>query len=873
MHRPHRTSAPVRVTAERFCRGVVVATAGLTVGVAGAVSAAPASEASRDAKGIAFFERAVRPALAEQCYQCHSEGSAKGDLRLDSVQRLREATVSGAPLVEPGEPGKSALIQVLQTGGDGEKSPHHVDGRLVWRLNKWVGAGAPMPTGEAGGSEGKFWGYRPLRRPAVPETKGEWARTPVDRFVAKKRAEKGLSPVRDADRRTLIRRAYFDLLGLPPTPRAVKAFVDDPDPTPQAFEELVDRLLASPRFGERWGRHWLDVARYAESSGKEFNFIYPYAWPYRDYVIEAFNEDKPYDRFLREQIAGDLLPADSRAERDEQRIATGFLAIGPKRHNASGRTFRADIVDDQISTVGRGILGLTLGCARCHDHKFDPIPTEDYYALAGIFSSTKNLYGMESSQYSNHPADYLAYGPDAEKRYKAVKEHRKKLEETKKQLEKAKKKRKKLEKKLKQAEKKAKKDKGKKEGEGDTTKPIKKKLDAAKKNVEKLEQRKKSLKENPPTPPKYAMGVEEGKDPSDAKVAINGDPGDRGKTVPRGFVSAVKVENPPTVNPDRSGRRALAEWLTRPDHPLTSRVMVNRVWHHLFGRGIVPTVDNFGALGKPPTHPKLLDYLASRFVRDGWSVKGLIRRIMLSRTYQLSCRPDDANAKVDPQNTLLWRHSPRRLEVEPLRDAMLAVSGQLDGRPLEGSLITKVGRPLARRVAEKKLNPKSHRRTVYLPVVRFYPSEMLQLFDFPAPSLVVGERNVTTVPAQALYMLNDAFVLEQATHMAERVLREADGSVGTRVARAYRLAFARPPSAEEKEEARRYLQRAREAIDASDEQERRVQAWASLCQALMASAEFRYLVDAGGAREAEERPTRARTAADSKTPSERRTQQ
>ena len=683
-------------------------------------------------------------------------------------------------------------------------------------------------TQSAVNSDEKHWSFQLPNRPEIPNVKdAAWCRTPVDRFVLARLEEEALWPVRDANRRALIRRAYFDLIGLPPEPAAVEAFLEDRSPA--AFERVVGRLLASPQFGERWGRHWLDVARYAESTGKEFNFTYPHAWPYRDYVIGAFNEDKPYDHFVREQIAGDILSTTEKPPGDDPRIATGFLAIGPKRLDSGGDGFRLDLVDDQIDTTTQAILGLTVACARCHDHKFDPIPTEDYYALAGIYLSTETLYGTIKQKYSNNPAGLILFGPDAQQRLEAFQAHEQKIADLSDELNQVKSELEKLQK------------AGEQQDEMHEVRVV-----DLKQKVETLGCDLLALEENKPPRPLYAMGAKEGKHPQDSHVVINGNSSDQGGLVPRGFLTAFDVDDSIQVNPMQSGRLALARWLTSHSNPLTARVMVNRIWYHLFGRGLVDSLNNFGTLGRRPTHPQLLDFLAIEFMDHGWSIKQMIRMIVLSHVYQLSSEFSAMNEAADPDDLLRWRVSPRRLDVEALRDAMLAISGQLDINASHGSPVTELGDQLVRRIALDKLIPPSNRRSVYLPIVRNYEPEMLERFDFAASSLVIGRRAVTTVPAQALYLLNSDFVREQSDRAARRLLAE-NLDDPDRVVLAYVLTLSRRPTDAELREALLFVREVAESLaeQGKNPSQTRVAAWAGFCQALLASAEFRYLIDPG----------------------------
>ncbi len=797
--------------------------AGLAIGGA---SSAASDAVTQDERS--FFEERIRPVLVKYCYECHSHeaDSLSSDYALDSRDGLRGGGASGQAAVVPGNPANSRLLQALRYDNEDLQMPpeEKLPDGVIADFERWIAMGAPDPRSDdprslqqraRAASAGTLWSLRPPVEADVPQANGrDWPRTPVDRFVLARMERAGLRPVDDADPRTLIRRVYFDLTGLPPNLGDLEQF--STAPTQSCLARIVDKLLRSPRFGERWGRHWLDLARYAESSGMEFNFTYPHAWPYRDYVIDSFNTGKPYDRFLTEQLAGDLLPANSRKECDENRLATGFLSIGPKRHNAGTTLFRMDIVDDQIKAASEAFLGLTVGCARCHDHKFDPIPTEDYYALAGIFLSTETLHGTTKIKYSNHPSGLVPFGPNSEQRHEKFAAHRKKLETAEKNLADRQEQLKKL--------------------KGEEKEKVNAEVQSLKKDL-------KRLKADAPQPPKYAMGAADGK-PADTHVAVGGDPGNKGDMVPRGFLSSVAVRGAPSVTEQASGRLELARWITSRDNPLTARVMVNRIWHHLFGRGLVPTVNNFGTLGDEPSHPQLLDYLAVRFMENGWSTKRLIRSLVLSRVYQLSTRKDARCFEADPRNILLWRMTPRRLEVEALRDAILAVSGQLDLSRPRGSPVTALGQQLARGVPWEKLNPASNHRTVYLPVVRHYAPHMLQVFDFAASSLVVGSRAETTTSQQALFLLNNDFILQQAAATARLLVDRYPHDAAAQIRQAYRRALSRPPTADEREMAGDFLRRATTALtDRYDQaRQRHTVALASFVQTLFGSAEFRYLI-------------------------------
>ena len=745
------------------------------------------------AEQAAFFENKIRPALVKHCYACHAADAKElgGKLLLDSRDALRKGGESG-PVVVEGKPDESLLIQAIRYDGlqmpPDQPLPESVIGDFV----QWVQLGAPDPRTEsyanrqqeesAAGGDG-LWSLQAVRGVAPPDVQNDsWPRDPLDRFVLSQLEAAKLTPTRDADARTLVRRLYYDLIGLPPPMNEVEAFVaEHGERGAEAVNSLVERLLASPQFGERWGRFWLDVARYGESNGNDGlgrNPTFPHAWRYRDYVIAAFNEDVPYDQFLTEQLAGDLLPADSPEQRDRNLVATGFLALGSKPAKAMNTNFDMDVVADQIDAVGRGILGLSVGCARCHDHKFDPIPTRDYYALAGIFTSTETMWGVAANEGLTAPATDL-HVLQAAPPFAPPKD----FVETVVLLE------------------------------SNTGKP---------KALPKS-------KWKPGTP--LAMGVRDRAKPADAKINLKGESSKTGEAVPRGFLTACKLPVAIDIDPAQSGRLQLAQWLTSRDHPLTARVMVNRIWLQLSGEGLVRTPDDFGVYGERPTHPELLDHLATRFMDSGWSVKQLVRAIVLSRTYQLASEADAKLIEADAQNRLLARHNRRRLEAEPLRDSMLQASGRLELTPGNGSLVRH--RDILVNLAGN-LHQRSNQRSIYLCYLRSSPPPELAAFDLPDFTTVTGQRDVSTVPGQALHLYNSPFVIEQAATFARLLMGETADPQG-RVRMAWERAFQRGPNQEEVAQAIE-LVRATEIELKSEEK-----AWASLCQALLATSEFRYI--------------------------------
>jgi hypothetical protein len=680
-------------------------------------------------------------------------------------------------------------------------------------IKDWVQSGAPWPDSGAitvtpkvvervfTAEEKAFWAFQPVKRPPVLDIRNPKVeiRNEIDRFLLAKLSANGLSFAPPADRRTLIRRVTFDLTGLPPTPEEVDAFLKND--APDAYEKLVDKLLASPAYGEKWGRRWLDVARYADSNGMDENLAYVNAWRYRDWVIKSFNADKPYDAFVREQIAGDLLPGGTDTERADRLIATGFLVIGPKMLAEDDPVkMRMDIIDEQLDTIGQAFLGLTLGCARCHDHKFDPITASDYYGLAGIFYSTKtmknhNVVAAWNERPLGTPASAALLG-DYEKKLAAAR-----------------------------AELATAQNPAIAAVAGFVAAPL------AKRHRDKVMAVEKS---KPPVD--EAMAVEDAKG-ENLKVHLRGNHLTLGAEAPRRLPRIIAGDAPLSLGADRSGRREFAEWLTRPDNPLTARVMVNRVWAGHFGAGLVRSPDNFGRLGERPTHPELLDWLAAEFVANKWSLKHLHRLIVTSTAYRTSSRSNPIAATIDPENRLLSHFGRRRLDAEEIRDGMLAVSGLLD-RTAGGTLLKATPRQYVTSTASRNYEGyATPRRSVYLPVVRSAVYDVFQTLDFPDPSVPNGQRVATTVPTQALLLLNSALADQTAEAFAKAVLAtEGDEA---RVREAYRRAYGRAPTATELEKVLAYLKKSEEVADPkATRDERRFRAWRGLCRVLLASNEF-----------------------------------
>lgn len=765
-----------------------------------------AQAAESDAGKLEFFEKKVRPILVSHCYSCHSaDTKPAGGLRVDDRRGLLTGGNTGASIV-PGKANESLLIKRVSSDAK-KRMPSEgtplTDAQIA-DLKQWIDDGATWPALKVPASLTKekpefealkkeHWAFKPLKNAPAPAVKdASWARDEIDRFLLAKLEAKNLKPVADADKKTLIRRLTFDLTGLPPTPSEIDQFLADTSAT--ATEKLVDRLLASPKFGEQWGRHWLDVARYGESTGPSRNIPYPHAWKYRDYVIDSFNQDVPFNQFVNEQIAGDLLPATNSAEKDRQKIATGFLALGVKDVNQRFKVrFIMDNVDEQIDAVTRSVLGLTVSCARCHDHKFDPVTQAEYYALAGIFTSTENAAGVRNLMGGGGLAYYVPEQliklsgtlppPPPEQVAKLTAE----VAEAKKAWDSI---------------------RGTPEGlkpgpNGQPTqRPIRLKF-------ERLQSELLSLTD-PAQRGQAAHGVRDAKEISDTEIRLRGEAEKLGPIVPRGYISAVHVPNAKPINREQSGRLELAQWLTSEQNPLTARVFANRVWAHLFGRGLVSTVDNFGVNGDVPTNPELLDHLAQRLIANGWSTKQLIRTLVLTRAYQLSADSTPEHRQQDPANTLVWRHSPRRLTAEEIRDDVLAISGTLNESRIVGSPIQhfkmiemRDNGPEANTVHEAA--DKSQHRSVYLPLLRGVTPKTLEPFDPVEQTLVTGVREQTTVPSQALFMLNSTFIRQQALNTAQRLLKDTTVNDEGRINLLYKKAFGRTATATEISRATEFL--------------------------------------------------------------------
>lgn len=942
-----------------------------------ALSAGLVPEAKADDAALTFFESRVRPVLAEHCLPCHGPAKQKGGLRLDHGSFLMKGGDNGPALV-PGDPEASQMLQAvgfadvdLQMPPDGK-----LPDALLDDLRTWIAAGAiwpdePLPLVGAkavfdlAGRRASHWAWQPLSTTEAPALASPWPRNDVDRFVLARLEAEGLAPAPRADKSTLLRRLTFDLTGLPPSPEAAKAFVEDP--APDAYDRAVDRLLATPQFGEHWARMWLDLTRYAETYGFEQDFNIREAWRYRDYVIRAFNADLPYDQFVREHLAGDLLSSPRLNPEDgsnESILATGGWLMYQTQHApVDVRMDYADRVDNEIDVFGKTFLGMTVACARCHDHKFDAISTADYYALAGVFRSARQAYverdpgdevaaavqalaplsargkallpAMDASptpvslppdavlfedfsdgyagwfasgaafgdaptgasawmplnkrtrlrlptgvahsgtlgtklrgvlrsptfRLSHDRIQFLAAGKDAQIRlviegyqlrdlvpllfestlldvkhgnqfrwlemgglgkYQGCEAYLEFIDP----------------------------------GEGylgvdqilfsdagpppapaeyaapeinpDGFKAILREMDAVQGTI---------------PDPEWALTLADGNG-LDEPIFVRGNPRNHGETVPRRFLEALAGPDQPSLGAG-SGRLALADRLLDPANPLPARVMVNRIWQHLFGRGLVATVDNFGAMGQPPSHPELLDYLAAQFRADGWSIKHMIRTLVTSETYRMSSVPNDPHAEeVDPANILLHRMPLRRLHAEPIRDALLAVAGTLDpqsGGPSVPAYISPFMGGLRKPATSGPMDG-ARRRSIYVELRRNFLPAFLQAFDFPTPDTTHGQRNVSNVPAQSLVLMNDPFVAEQAAAWAARRCEEDAASPEARIEALYWDAFARAPRAEETATALQFLRDQAAPYQGSEaEALRDPRAWSELCHALYTLKEFVFI--------------------------------
>lgn len=889
--------------------------------------------------GNEFFEEKIRPVLVQHCYACHSADAkaVRGGLLVDHAAGFRKGGDSGATIV-PGDTSAGTLLEALRYETFEMPPQQKLPAEVIKDFETWIAMGAPDPRTEkishpvatqgidlAAGRN--FWSFRPVQKIAPPEVfKQEWPKSNIDRFILAAQESRGLRPGPDAGSLTRLRRLYFDLIGLPPSVEEILKY--QADLSQERWTNIVDELLASPQFGERWGRHWLDLARYSNSTGGGRSLLYGDSWRYRNYVLDAFHNDKPYDQFVREQIAGDLLQSTDYRERREQLIATGFLALGPHNYeNQDKEQLRMDVVDEQIDTVGRVFLGMTIACARCHDHKFDPIPTTDYYALAGIFRSTNSLVNSNVSKWVSTP---LPLAPEEEERQQQLATEsiarNKEIQKLRTQIENLKadlpalivdndsatlvgnwvestsvsgfvgknyqhsndpnasatyevdlepgeyeirlsytehtNRPKAAKVTIVHANEKTERSLNQQlapningtfhslgaftanaslavvirpDGAGSTiidavqfipkAETDDKKRTQIEADLVALNQRLKLLekeqkKEQPPQA-EQIVSVAENETPGDYFVCIRGDAHNLGQSVPRGVLSVVAQPTVAEISEAASGRLELANWLANAEHPLTSRVYVNRVWQHLFGVGLVRTVDHFGIPGETPSHPELLDFLAHEFTSHGWSTKHLIRQIVLSRTYQLAGDPledGDANA----ENRWLTHQNRRRLSAEAIHDALLSFSGELDRSPAN-----KTVRPETK--SEYGYQFDFGKRAVYLPVFRNQLPDLLAVFDFPDPNLSQGRRTSSTISPQALFMMNSEFVQTRAGEMATRIL-DRELTQEEQLEWLILTILNRYPSSNEQRVFSKFLG-----------PEPTLERWTQVCQALFGSLDFRFL--------------------------------
>lgn len=785
--------------------------------------------------GIAFFETKIRPLLIDKCSECHGADAQESQLRLDTPSGILTGGKSG-PISQAGKPEESLLISAISHKDDALKMPpdEKLPETAIRDLIEWVKMGAPLPDAARLEAVSKsmdleqarsHWSFQPPHTSDKSEDADVSPSTRLDSIVSQKLEPLGLERSRPASKRVLIRRAYLDLIGLPPTVEQVNQFVKDE--SHEAFANVVEELLESPHYGERWGRHWLDVARYADSNGLDENVAHGNAWRYRDYVIAAFNSDKPYDRFIKEQIAGDLLPVNS-TNPHEQLIATAFLTLGPKVLAEGDETkMQMDIVDEQIDTLGRAFLGLTLGCARCHDHKFDPILTEDYYALAGIFQSTLT---MESYKRIAKWYEHTIASPEE---FAAKQAHAAKIAETETEI-----------KTLEEAVKKSQAVATQESNSNGIAPPIDDCVSEvdSESRLNELKAALETLKANVPELP-TAMGVTDAA-PTNAKIHVRGSHLSLGKEVPRRTPLVLSQDDYDFGDCEQSGRLQLAEWIANSSNPLTARVWVNRVWRWHFGEGIVPTEDNFGKLGTLPTHQPLLDWLAMEFMNSGWSTKELHRTIMLSETYQQSSAFDAENAAIDPENQCLWRANVQRMDAETFRDSVLSVCDQLD-ESMGGSLLHVKNREfIFNHTSKDETNYDSKKRSVYLPVIRNNLYDGFSLFDYTDASVPIGDRSSSVIAPQALYALNSDLIIQAANNLAKKLVNETPDEP-LRIRSLYEITLGRPPQQRELETISVALsdlqQQARIDGTGFDSKSIEMEAWTLIVQTLLISNEFLYV--------------------------------
>jgi mono/diheme cytochrome c family protein len=767
-----------------------------TLACSSVAAAGVSPQESQDGQRVSFFD-SIKPLFSVHCYKCHGPEKSKGGLRLDLRDRALAAGDSGTPAIIPGASTRSELMRRVTSRDPEERMPPQgppLTETEITRLQRWVDEGAFWPERD------DYWAFRPPVGAPVPDGA---AAHPIDRFLDARLALAKLAPVPPADARTLLRRAFFDLLGEPPSPEEAARFL--PDPAPDAYEQLVDRLLADPRYGERWARHWLDLVRYGESDGYEDDKVRPHAWRYRDYVVRSLNADKPYDRFVQEQIAGDeLWPQETDAW-----IATGFARLGAWDGMAKEPAQqRQDFLNDATDAVGAVFLGVTLGCARCHDHKYDVITQRDYYRMQAFFASVKRDV--------REPESTLPEPAGVTREFRSTHADAARLRRERDDL-------------LSQARQVLEQEQA---ASAEAQKPSKIPDDMVKKRVEKdhpgrLRQLTESLASLEPRERLLSPKIESVWRPENAAskthVLKGGDLHRPDEEVTPGFIAAME---PPgrAVSADPRGA-GLARWLASPENPLVARVLVNRLWQHHFGAGLVATPSDFGRNGKPPTHPELLDWLACRFVQEGWSLKRMHRLIMTSAAYRRAAVPDAACSAGDPENRLLWRMNRRRLEAETIRDTFLVVSSRLNPAMGGPGVYARLPKGVNiefpnndKELSWGKASDDDHgRRSLYLFQRRSLTYPLMEVFDAAPMNQSCAARPTTTVAPQALALFNGEFARETAADFAARLRREAGPEPARQVERAFVVAFNRPPSLAERAEALEFLreQGARRASDAA----------------------------------------------------------
>lgn len=828
--------SPVRFSAVRIAFGVLCVTLCL-----------PATGRAETVKEReAFFQGQVLPLLESRCFECHSHaaGKAKGGFVLDSRSGWEKGGDSG-PAILPGQAGKSLLIQAVRYQTPKMEMPPkaRLSREEIAVLEKWVASGAhdsrvmegvKSQTAlniEAGR---RHWAFQPVKSPTPPGVMdAAWPEGSVDRFILAGLEKSGLRPAPDTDRHTWLRRVSLDLTGLPPTLPEIESFLGDT--SPEAHARVVDRLLDSPAFGERWARHWLDLTGYADQVGTSNEVFAEHAWRYRDYLIDSFNTDKPFDRFIREQIAGDLLPYANAEQRATQLIATGFLLLGDiEIVQVDKLKMELDVVDQQVSKVGTAFLGMTLGCVRCHDHKFDPIGLEDYYGMAGIFRATDSTHKTERGIWSMPNERDLPETPEQQaSRAALARQHAERVRDLRHRKTETEREKAALEPKVAELK-----------DQPEARAPLEKQREDLNQRVRALSGEIDQAMFFTPGVPR-AFAVNDTARPEDMRRTIRGNPHALGETIPRGSLRVASWEEPFPIPARESGRHQLADWIADARNPLTARVTVNRLWQKLFGEGLVRSVDYFGTRGEAPSHPELLDHLATRFTQNGWSQKRLLRELALSRAYRMGSAHDSVAESRDPENRLLWRMNRQRLDAEVIRDAMLAASGTMATAPRGPSLPLELPGNVGN-LPRKSVNPPSFafrkfrpeqegQRTLYLPVVRTGAqpgaARLRDVFDFTSPAQMSGQRPETAVPTQALFLINGDTLRQRAAALANDLCLTVP-EPASRVETLWRRVLSRPPTSEERTEAEALLR------DLSSHLKEDRERWAELAHALFASNEF-----------------------------------